>query len=123
MDRSTGKTMDCYVEFFSTPDASACVNALNLRPTGQNRIGDRVVDIIMSSQDELLRELFPKAKMVTWEGAKPVIQKPPTGDMFNTGFKAFVSSEELGCLVRHAEQPHRVSTFHNAMPLPRICDC
>ena len=77
----------------------------------------------MSSQDELLRELFPKAKMVTWEGAKPVIQKPPTGDMFNTGFKAFVSSEELGCLVRHAEQPHRVSTFHNAIPLPRICGC
>ena len=118
MDRSTGKTMDCYIEFFSGPDARVCVNALNLRPTGQNRIGDRVVDVSMSNQEELMRELFPKAKNVRWDGARPVIQEAT--ELFNTGFKTFVSSEELGCLVRHAEQPHRVSFWLVCMTYPAI---
>jgi len=109
MDRSTGKTMDCYVEFYSTPDARACANSLGLRPHGQNRIGDRVIDVQLSSQQDLLRELFPKAKSISWEGGRPQVME--TKEMFNSGFKTFVSAEELGCLVRHAEQPHRVSGF------------
>ncbi len=68
MDRSTGKTMDCYVEFYSTPDARACANSLGLRPHGQNRIGDRVIDIHLSSQEDLLKELFPKAKTSAGKG-------------------------------------------------------
>ena len=115
MDRSTGKTMDCYVEFFSTPDARACVNSLNLRPNNANRIGDRAVDVTTSSQDELLKELFPRAKNVRWEAGKPVVME--TTEAFNSGFKSFVSAEELGCLVRHAEQPHRVSeSFYYFIP-------
>lgn len=97
--------MDCYVEFYSTPDARACANSLGLRPHGQNRIGERVIDIQLSSQEELLKELFPKAKNVSWEGGSPKVVE--TKEMFNSGFKTFVSAEELGCLVRHAEQPHR----------------
>ena len=107
MDRASGKTNDCYVEFFSTPDARACVNACNLRPNGGLRIGDRVVEVEVSSQEELLKELFPRAKNVSWEAGRPRIIE--TQELFNTGFKSFVSAEELGCLVRHAEQPHRVS--------------
>ena len=107
MDRSTGKTMDCFVEFFSTPDARACINSILLRSISQNRIGDRVVEVMLSSQEELMTELFPKAKNVKWQGAKPVIKEAT--ELFNSGFKTFVSLEELGCLVRHAEQPHRVS--------------
>ena len=109
MDRSTGKTMDCFVEFFSTPDARACINSILLRSVSQNRIGDRVVEVMLSGQEELMTELFPKAKNVKWQGAKPVIKEAT--ELFNSGFKAFVSLEELGCLVRHAEQPHRVSPF------------
>ena len=109
MDRSTGKTMDCFVEFFSTPDARACINSILLRSVSQNRIGDRVVEVMLSGQEELMTELFPKAKNVKWQGAKPVIKEAT--ELFNSGFKAFVSLEELGCLVRHAEQPHRVSLF------------
>ena len=109
MDRSTGKTMDCFVEFFSTPDARACINSILLRSISQNRIGDRVVEVMLSSQEELMTELFPKAKNVKWQGAKPVIKEAT--ELFNSGFKTFVSLEELGCLVRHAEQPHRVSLF------------
>ena len=107
MDRPTGKTMDCYVEFFSTPDARAASNSLNLRPRHMIRINDRVVDVVTSSQAELLKELFPKAKNVSWEGGMPTIQEAK--ELYNTGFKTFVSAEEMGLLVRHAEQPHRVS--------------
>lgn len=107
MDRPTGKTMDCYVEFFSTPDARAASNSLNLRPRHLIRINDRVVDVATSSQSDLLKDLFPKAKNVTWEGGMPVIQEAK--ELYNTGFKTFVSAEEMGLLVRHAEQPHRVS--------------
>lgn len=107
MDRPTGKTMDCYIEFFSTPDARAASNSLNLRPRHMVRIADRVVDVATSSQAELLKDLFPKAKNVGWEGGVPKIQE--TKELYNTGFKTFVSAEEMGLLVRHAEQPHRVS--------------
>ena len=106
MDRPTGKTMDCFVEFFSTPDARASVNSILLRSISQNRIGDRVVDVVLSSQEELMAQLFPKAKNVKWQGAKPAVTEAT--ELFNTGFKCFVSLEELGSLVRHAEQPHRV---------------
>ena len=114
MDRSTGKTMDCFVEFFSTPDARACINSILLRSISQNRIGDRVVEVMLSSQEELMIELFPKAKNVRWQGAKPFIQEAT--ELFNSGFKTFVSLEELGCLVRHAEQPHRVSLPFTTQP-------
>ncbi|KAL9125123.1 MAG: hypothetical protein Q9217_005622 [Psora testacea] len=105
MDRATGKTQDCYVEFFSTPDANAWVNVINSRSNAANRIGDRVLEVQLSSQDELLKELFPRAKNVSWEGGRPLIM--PSDDPYNSGFKSFLSAEELQILVRHAEQPHR----------------
>lgn len=61
----------------------------------------------MSSQDELLAVLFPKAKNVRWENGNAVIVEAQ--EEWSSGFKNFVSAEELGLLVRHAEQPHRVS--------------
>ena len=117
MDRNSGKTMDCYVEFLSTHDARNCCNSINLRQHGLNRILERLVDVTMSSQDELLAVLFPKAKNVKWEGGSPVIMEPE--EDWSSGFKTFVSAEELGLMVKHAEQPHRVSrvyfvSLHNA---------
>lgn len=107
MDRVSGKTMDCFVEFLSPLDARATCNSINLRQRGLIRISDRVVDVSMSSQNELLATLFPKAKDVKWVNGKPVIMQPE--EEWSSGFKSFVSAEELGLLVKHAEQPHRVS--------------
>ncbi len=61
----------------------------------------------MSSQNELLATLFPKAKDVKWVNGKPTVMQPE--EEWSSGFKSFVSAEELGLLVKHAEQPHRVS--------------
>ena len=107
MDRPTGKTQDCFVEFYSRADAQAWEKYLKNRGNGLNRIGDRLIDISLSSQDELLKELFPRAKNVSWEGGHPVVIPPE--DQYNTGFKVFLQAEELQILVRHAEQPQRVS--------------
>lgn len=112
MDRSTGKTNDCYVEFFSTGDAQAAVNRLYFRGY-QLKIGtapnDRAVAVEVSSQDVLLKELFPRAKNVLWKDGKPNVEV--TDEPFNTGFKSFITGEEMVMLVRHAEQPHRVSAL------------
>ena len=106
MDRLSGKTMDCYVEFFSVGDAQAAVNA-KTRLGDIHKLGDRVAVMEMSSQDELLKELFPKAKQVEWDSGVPVIIE--TDEPFNSGFKSFVTGEELVMLVKHAEFPQRVS--------------
>lgn len=110
MDRATGKTMDCYVEFFSTADAIAVVDRMNSRgrpiKLGHTPV-DRVVSVEMSSQEALMKELFPRAKNVNWPNGKPEIYE--SDEPYNTGFKCFITGEELVMLVKHAEQPHRVS--------------
>ncbi|KAL8925051.1 MAG: hypothetical protein Q9208_003735 [Pyrenodesmia sp. 3 TL-2023] len=108
MDRTNGKTMDCYVEFFSHGDAQAAFNKCLLRGN-QLRLGDRVVDICLSTQDELLKEMFPKAKNVEWSHGRPIVKD--STDPYNSGFKAFVTNEELLQLVSYAEKPHRFPWF------------
>ena len=112
MERTTAKTMDCYVEFVSVHEAQVTVNQLVYRGRPL-RLGkpphDRVVTVALSSQDELMKELFPRAKNVVWTGGKPVIQA--SNEPFNTGFKTFITGEELVMMSKHAEQPHRVSAL------------
>ena len=118
MDRATGKTMDCYVEFFSAADALAVVDKLNChgRPL---KLGhpplDRMVSVEMSSQEALMKDLFPRAKNVNWPDGKPEIYE--SNEPYNTGFKCFVTGEELVMLVKHAEQPHRVSFLSDILIL------
>lgn len=109
MERSTSKTMDCFVEFLSYGDALAVVNKFTRnREDGRHpRVGDRHVAVEMSGQDVLMKELFPRAKNVVWQGGNPVIIH--NDEPFNSGFKSFLTSEETVMLVKHAEQPHRVS--------------
>ena len=109
--------MDCYVEFFSYGDAQAALNKCLLRGS-QLRLGDRVVDVTMSSQDALLGELFPKAKNVEWKNGSPMIKE--SDEPYNTGFKNFVTNEELLQLVSHAEKPHRVSKLSVLVSFPFI---
>ena len=73
----------------------------------------------MSSQDELLSVLLPKAKNVKWEGGRPTVVEAQ--EEWSSGFKNFVSAEELGLLVRHAEQPHRVSLHYILTDRGKFC--
>lgn len=112
MERSTAKTMDCYVEFQTFKDAQETVTRINkIFETGRApRLGNRVVYVELSNQDELLRDLFPRAKCVSWQDGMPIAL--PNRDPYSTGFAGFLASEEILGAIRHAEIPHRVSNAH-----------
>ncbi|KAE8349928.1 hypothetical protein BDV28DRAFT_160061 [Aspergillus coremiiformis] len=107
MERSTAKTMDCFVETETQEAARATVKRINsIYETGRApRLGLRRVDVELSSQDALLKELFPKAKCISWERGIP--RKVRNVDRFSTGFSGFITSEEIVGAIRHAEIPHR----------------
>ena len=100
--------MDCYVEFETPNDAKAAVDRVNkIQETGRPpRLGNRHVDVEVSSQDALLKDLFPRAKCIKWQDGMPILLE--NHDPYSSGFSGFLTSEEIvGCL-RHAELPHRV---------------
>ena len=112
MDRTSGKTLDAYVEFLSHMDAHSFVGRLMFAKEMEHRqlkVADRHITLEVSSQAALMKELFPKAKNVEWNGQVPVISEPGLALPFNSGFKCFISREELLTLAKHAETPQRVS--------------
>lgn len=113
MERVTSKTLDCYVEFTSVSEAIAAVNRFeSLKMSGRSgRLGQRHVEVELSSQEELMKQLFPKAKNVQWTGSRPNIIPRDPDDHYNSGFQSFITSEELVMLVKHVESPQRVSFF------------
>ncbi|KAJ9491009.1 hypothetical protein VN97_g2225 [Penicillium thymicola] len=115
MERSTGKTMDCYVEFATVKDAQDTVDRINRTYDAGSapRMGSRHVDLELSTPAKLLKATFPRAKCISWEDGNPV--QLVNKDSWSTGFDGFLTDEELFCLTRHAEQPHR-SAFANKVP-------
>ncbi|KAF7587475.1 hypothetical protein BBP40_007196 [Aspergillus hancockii] len=107
MERSTAKTMDCYIEFENVTSAEETVKQINrVWETGHSpRLGSRRIEVELSSQDDLLKDLFPRAKCIKWEDSVP--NKLPNFDPYSTGFAGFFTSEEIVSAIRHAEIPHR----------------
>lgn len=103
-------------------DAQAFVNKLLFSKETEHRqikVADRHCTLEVSSQAALMKELFPKAKNVEWNGQVPVISQPGPEVPFNSGFKCFISREELLTLAKHAESPHRVS-LSDVLGVPSI---
>lgn len=108
MERSTGKTMECFVEFVSIADAQAALAWVNrgMASGRAPRLGSRHIQIEMSDQGALLKAMFPRAKCLDWKNATPRVL--PNTDPRFTGFQGFFTSEEIYGMVRHAEVPQRV---------------
>ncbi|TGO81517.1 hypothetical protein BPOR_1122g00010 [Botrytis porri] len=117
MERVTSKTLDAYVEFISFTEASNAITRFDMNRMGGRggRLGQRHVEVELSSQEELMKQLFPKAKNVEWHGNKPTIIERDENDKYNSGFQGFVSREELVMLVKHVESPQR-SPFSKDCP-------
>ncbi|KAL2842218.1 hypothetical protein BJY01DRAFT_256788 [Aspergillus pseudoustus] len=115
MERSTAKTMDCYVEFQSQTDAKDTVIRINrIYETGRApRLGNRHVEVELTDQNELLKDLFPRAKCIVWRGGMPYLM--PNDDPYCSGFTGFFTREEIILAIRHAEIPHR-SPFQEKCP-------
>lgn len=116
MERATAKSNDCYVEF-ETPD-DAYHEACRLQ-SAKRLLGNRRARITMSSQEELMSEMFPRAKCVQWIGCEPQII--PNTDEYSDGYQGFVTSEEMHHTARIATVPSRVSSFTSFLPSISCC--
>jgi len=107
-DRSSAKSGDAYVEFPNYASADAFLKRVHGRDArnGRRKIGDRIINITLSSQTELMELMFPKAKDVHWEDHQPCILPPK--ESYSTGFKGFVTGEEMVMTARFAAEPHKV---------------
>lgn len=114
MERSTSKTMNCYVEF-RTQEAAVDAHR-KFKHLGMSckspRIGPRFVEVDLSDQDKFLEALFPKARGLVWENGVP--RKIENTDPYSAGFQGFLTREEIIGLHRHAEMPQRVSTLSHS---------
>ncbi|KAJ4259608.1 hypothetical protein NW762_007538 [Fusarium torreyae] len=116
MDRATSKTMDAFVEFVTMEDAMRCAEKHHqFAQLGRvSRLGERPIEVELSSQATLMMELYPLARGVFWDGASPqVLPYNPNEPWAN--FKGFISPEEMVMLVKHVEVPHR-SPFSKECP-------
>jgi len=104
--------MDCYAEFQTHADARDTANRINrIYESGRPpRLGNRHVDVDLTNQNELLKDLFPRAKCIVWRGGMPYPQE--NSDPYCSGFTGFFTAEEIILAIRHAEIPHRVSYKH-----------
>ncbi|KAF5021814.1 hypothetical protein F66182_6140 [Fusarium sp. NRRL 66182] len=116
MDRATSKTMDAFVEFVTMEDAMRCAEKHHqFAQAGRvSRLGERPIEVELSSQAALMAELFPLAGGVFWDGATPQILPHNASEPW-ANFKGFISPEEMVMLVKHVEVPHR-SPFSKECP-------
>lgn len=113
MERVTSKTLDCYAEFTSMSEAINAVERYEVHRSGgrSGKLGQRHVEIELSSQEALMKDLFPKVKNVKWQGARPIVSPRDPDDKYNSGFQGFTTREEMVMLVKHVESPQRVCTL------------
>lgn len=115
MERQSGKTLDAYVEVESGREARMLVSQFAGR-TSHNRppkLGDRPVEVNMSSRDAMMAAIFPRAKNTTWIDGVPKIDdrvEEYLPGVKSTGFIGFLQDEEIYHLTKHAETPQRVRT-------------
>ena len=109
MCRVTGKTLDIYIEVQTPADATRAVDRHldNCAAGRPSKLGDRQVDVHLSDQAGLMKVLFPKAHAVEWVGNVPAVPEQ-TVSRYQT-FRGFISDEELTMMLKHVENPSRVS--------------
>lgn len=122
MDKVTSKTMDAYVEFVSLEDAMRAVerHRLNVASGRYSRLGERTIEVEVTSQGHLMKDLFPIARGVFWYGVVPEIL-PYNHNQPWDNFKGFISEEEMVMLVKHVEVPHRSPFSRDCPQRPYEC--
>ena len=112
MERVTSRTYDAYVEFMSGHDANKAVEKVHIATNKGRlpRLGDRPVEVELSSQAALMADLFPVCRGIEWNGGYPSLKPDNDKEPWNN-FKGFFSEEEMTMLVKHVEVPHRVGHY------------
>ncbi|KAH6607231.1 hypothetical protein Trco_003544, partial [Trichoderma cornu-damae] len=122
MDKATSKTMDAYVEFVTLGDAMRAVerHRINVLTGRFGRIGDRPIEVDLTSQASLMRDLFPIARGVFWDGVTPQIM-PYNSSLPFDNFRGFISEEEMIMLAKNVEVPHRSPFSRDSPQRPYEC--
>ncbi|TGJ83331.1 hypothetical protein E0Z10_g5413 [Xylaria hypoxylon] len=108
MDRVTSKTQDAYCELSSLDAAIEMVERFKKGADNGRigRLGNRVVEVELSSQTNLMTTLFPSSRYgVTWMGTRPQILKGSRYPWEN--FRAFFTEEEMVMLSKHVDNAQR----------------
>ncbi|KAI0434792.1 hypothetical protein F5Y09DRAFT_354795 [Xylaria sp. FL1042] len=116
MDRVTSKTQDAFCELSSLNAAIEIVERFKKsNETGPetgagtsrvSRLGDRVVQIELSSQTVLMKNLFPGSRNgVSWIGTRPELISGSVHPWEN--FSGFFTEEEMVMLTKHVENSQR----------------
>lgn len=92
--------MDAFVEFMTPKDAWKCVARRKSRVLGNRHLTLDVVD-----PSDLMKEIFPRAKGVNWDGVVPLVSRDPE---YAGRSPEILGREELVLIVNHARTPHRV---------------
>ncbi|CAG8539777.1 4534_t:CDS:10 [Diversispora eburnea] len=94
MDRTTGKTLsEAYVELATLADAHRAVDTRNIKP-----LKGRLVSCMRSSQEDLMRAIFPKWKG-EFSGCDAVITTEMLQSAPNVPHVPFVTREEMNSLL------------------------
>ncbi|KAK6333590.1 hypothetical protein TWF718_011396 [Orbilia javanica] len=103
MDRTTGKTMDCFLEF---PSVGAAERFIQRRCNNNRRciLGGRHISLELVREGELMRWLFPKVRGAAWGDNGDLIFGEWEG--LNAPVE-IISREELVMILGHARTPHR----------------
>lgn len=113
MEKSTGKTMDAFVEFPSHRDASLCIRRYEdvCFPGRGMKLGTRNAELELSDQAELMEAVFPRARLVKFDpmNGAPTILDPSLDPSWSTGFRGYFTLEEIHGVTRYTELPSRVS--------------
>ncbi|PHH61153.1 hypothetical protein CDD81_721 [Ophiocordyceps australis] len=122
MERVTSKTMDAYIEFVNLEEAMKAVDKhqYNIKIGRVSRLGDRPIEVELSSQASLMKDLFPLARGLIWDGATPHI-KPYNHQFAWENFRGFISEEEMVMLIKHVEVPHRSPYSKDCPQRPYEC--
>ncbi|KAF2719444.1 hypothetical protein K431DRAFT_208395, partial [Polychaeton citri CBS 116435] len=112
MERMTGKTMDVFVEVADADEARHIVMSSNRRAANLRtpKLGDRVVSMELSTQEEFMGALFSKAKDTTWVGAMPHVEyksEEVRPGVWTQGFRGFLQPDEINMFVKFATSPLR----------------
>lgn len=106
--------MDCFVELSSPSAAFQCASRFAQNSRGV-RLGSRNVTVDTSSQAELIKAVFPRARYVDFDDSTghPTIRSHDQNDNdWTEGFRGYFTIEEIHGVVRFAESPSRVSKDH-----------
>jgi hypothetical protein len=93
--------MDAFVEFLNAKDAWKCVARRKSRVLGNRHLTLDVVD-----PSDLMKEIFPRAKGIVWDGVIPAVLQDQSG--LSGMDPVILGREELVLIVAHAKTPHRV---------------